>query len=142
MGTFMMVKAKEFRALVDYYKGKITGSSLLDKAAHIPREAHLLVEDETTPSALKQPVVKELMLTECDLALSLFLLLFLFFLFLFLSCSCLVLVLVPVLVFFSFALTCCTLSHLTPFQIESRERMRKQYKQRGKNSTIAEKSVS
>ena len=22
MGTFMMVKAKEFRALVDYYKGK------------------------------------------------------------------------------------------------------------------------
>ena len=138
----MMVKAKEFRALVDYYKGKITGSSLLDKAAHIPREAHLLVEDETTPTALKQPVVKELMLTECDLALSLFLLLFLFFLFLFLSCSCLVLVLVPVLVFFSFALTCCTLSHLKPFQIESRERMRKQYKQRGKNSTIAEKSVS
>ena len=84
MGTFMMVKAKEFRALVDYYKGKITGSSLLDKAAHIPREAHLLVEDETTPSALKQPVVKELMLTERDLALSLFLFLFLFFLFLFL----------------------------------------------------------
>ena len=51
METFMMVKAKEFRALVDYYKGKINESSLLDKAAHMATEAHLLIEDETTPSA-------------------------------------------------------------------------------------------
>ena len=81
METFMMVKAKEFRALVDYYKGKINESSLLDKAAHMATEAHLLVEDETIPSALKEPVVKELMITERDLAFSLF---FFFFLFLFL----------------------------------------------------------
>ena len=79
----MMVKAKEFRALVDYYKGKINESSLLDKAAHMAAEAHLLIEDETIPSALKEPVVKELMMTERDLAFSLFFFLFLF-LFLFL----------------------------------------------------------
>ena len=59
METFMMVKAKEFRALEDYYKWKITERSLLDKAAHMPTEAHQLIEDETTPSALKEPVVKE-----------------------------------------------------------------------------------
>ena len=50
-------------------------------------EAHQLIEDETTPSALKEPVVKELMMTERNLALSFFLFLFLFlffFLFLFL----------------------------------------------------------
>ena len=64
----MMVKPEEFRALVNYYKGKITESSLLDKAARVVTEVHLLVEDETTPAALKEPVVKELMMKERDLA--------------------------------------------------------------------------
>ena len=81
METFMMVKAKQFRALLDYYKWKITESSLLDKAAHMATAAHQLIEDETTPSALKEPVVKELMMTERDLALSFFFFLFLFLFF-------------------------------------------------------------
>ena len=68
METFMMVKPEEFRALVDYYKGKIAESSLLDKAARVATEAHLLVEDETIPAALKEPVVKQLMMNERDLA--------------------------------------------------------------------------
>ena len=44
METFRMVIPEEFRALVDYYKRKITESSLLDKAARVATEAHLLVE--------------------------------------------------------------------------------------------------
>ena len=59
-----MVKPDEFRALVDYYKGKITESTLLDKAARVAAEAKLLLEDTSTPAALKEPVVKELLMQE------------------------------------------------------------------------------
>ena len=62
-----MVKPDEFRALVDYYKGKITESTLLDKAARVAAEAKLLLEDTSTPSALKEPVVKELFMQESKL---------------------------------------------------------------------------
>ncbi|CAH3031399.1 unnamed protein product [Pocillopora meandrina] len=65
--TFLMVKPDEFRALVDYYKGKITESTLLDKAARVAAEAKLLLEDTSTPAALKEPVVKELLMQECKL---------------------------------------------------------------------------
>ncbi|CAH3033553.1 unnamed protein product [Pocillopora meandrina] len=64
METFLMVKPDEFRALVDYYKGKITESTLLDKAARVAAEAKLLLEDTSTPAALKEPVVKELLMQE------------------------------------------------------------------------------
>ena len=59
-----MVKPDEFRALVEYYKGKITESTLLDKAAHVAAKAKLLSEDTSTPAALKEPVVKELLKQE------------------------------------------------------------------------------
>ena len=58
------MKPDEFRALVDYYKGKITESTLLDKAARVAAEAKLLLEDTSTPAALKEPVVKELLMQE------------------------------------------------------------------------------
>ena len=41
METFLMVKPDEFRALVDHYKGKITESTLLDKAARVAAEVKL-----------------------------------------------------------------------------------------------------
>lgn len=53
----LMVKPEEFWALVDY-KGKITESTLLDKAARVTMEAQLLLQDPTTHAGLKEPVVK------------------------------------------------------------------------------------
>ena len=66
--TFLMVKPDDFRALIDYYKEKITESTLLDKAARVAAEANLLLEDTSTPAALKEPVVKELLMQERKLA--------------------------------------------------------------------------
>ena len=48
-----MVKPDEFRTLVDYQKGKITESTLLDKTPLVAAEANLLLEDTFTPAALK-----------------------------------------------------------------------------------------
>ena len=39
METRLMVNPQEFQALIDYYKGKITESRLLDKAARVAAEA-------------------------------------------------------------------------------------------------------
>lgn len=51
----LMVKPEEFWALVDYYEGKITESTLLDKAARVTMEAQLLLQDPTTHAGLKEP---------------------------------------------------------------------------------------
>lgn len=60
----LMVKPEEFWALVDYYKGKITESTLLDKAARVTMEAQLLLQDPTTHAGLKELVVKQLLMKE------------------------------------------------------------------------------
>ena len=57
----MMIKPDEFRTLVDYYKGNISESTLLDKAARVAVEAQILIDDPNTPAALKEPVVKEML---------------------------------------------------------------------------------
>ena len=57
----MMIKRDEFSTLVDYYKGKISESTLLDKAARVAAEAQILIDDPNTPAALKEPVVKEML---------------------------------------------------------------------------------
>lgn len=57
----MVIKPDEFRSLVDYYKGNITESSLLNRAARVAAEARLLIEDPHIPPALKEPRVKQLM---------------------------------------------------------------------------------
>ena len=59
--TYMMIKPDEFRTLVDYYKGKISKSSLLDKAARVAAKAQILIDDPNTPAALKELVVKEML---------------------------------------------------------------------------------
>ena len=58
METFLTVKPDEFRALVDYYKGKTTEGTLLDKAARVATEANLLLKDTYTPAALKNTCSK------------------------------------------------------------------------------------
>ena len=64
MEKMLMVKPEEFWALVDYYKGKITESTLLDKAARVTMEAQLLLQDPTTHAGLKELVVKQLLMKE------------------------------------------------------------------------------
>ena len=56
----MVIKSDEFRTLVDYYKGNITESSLLNRAARVAAEARLLIEDPTIDPAFKEPRVKQL----------------------------------------------------------------------------------
>ena len=61
METYMMIKPDEYHTLVDYYKGKISESTLLDKAVRVAAEAQILVDDPNTPAALKEPVVEEML---------------------------------------------------------------------------------
>lgn len=56
----MVIKPDEFRTLVEYYKGNITESSLLNRAARVAAEARLLIEDPHIDPALKEPRVKQL----------------------------------------------------------------------------------
>ena len=56
----MMVKPEEFNQLVQYYKGEISDSALLNKAGRIAAETHLLLQDETIPDAIANARVKEL----------------------------------------------------------------------------------
>ena len=56
----MMVKPEEFNQLVQYYKGEISDSALLNKAGRIAAETHLLLQDKTIPDAIANARVKEL----------------------------------------------------------------------------------
>ena len=56
----MMVKPEEFNQLVQYYKGEISDSALLNKAGRIATETHLLLQDKTIPDAVANARVKEL----------------------------------------------------------------------------------
>ena len=55
-----MVKSEEFNQLVQYYKGEISDSALLNKAGRIAVETHLLLQDRTIPDAIANARVKEL----------------------------------------------------------------------------------
>lgn len=67
METRLMIKPEEFLALVDYYKGKITESTLLEKAARVAAEAQLVLNNPHTPAGLKVPVANTLLGRERDL---------------------------------------------------------------------------
>ena len=56
-----MIKPDEFRTLIDYYKGKISESTLLDKAERVAAKAQILIDDPNTPAALKELVLKEML---------------------------------------------------------------------------------
>ena len=56
----MMLKPEEFNQLLQYYKGEISDSALLNKACRIAAETHLLLQDKTIPDAIANARVKEL----------------------------------------------------------------------------------
>ena len=64
----MMVSPKEFKALVEYYKGNITESTLLNEAARVAAETRVLMENTKIDPALKEPQLKELMRKRTKLA--------------------------------------------------------------------------
>ena len=56
----MMVSPQEFKSLVNFYKGNITESTLLDEAARVAAEARILIEDTKIDPALKEQQVKQM----------------------------------------------------------------------------------
>ena len=48
----MMVPSKDFERLVQYYKGEITDNALLNKAARLAAESHLLLKDNSVPDGI------------------------------------------------------------------------------------------
>ena len=57
----MMVKPDEFNSLVQYYKGQMSGSALLNKAGRVAAEAHVLLRDSDVPDGIANVRVKELL---------------------------------------------------------------------------------
>ena len=57
----MMVSPQEFKTLVEYYKGNITESTLLNEAARVAAETRVLMDNTKIDPALKEPQLKELM---------------------------------------------------------------------------------
>lgn len=56
----MMVSPQEFKSLVNFYKGNITESTLLNEAARVAAEARILIEDTKIDPALKEQQVKQM----------------------------------------------------------------------------------
>ena len=63
----LIVNPQEFQALVDFYKGKISESTLLDKAARVAAETQMLLSDPHTRAGLKEPMIKQLLMQERQL---------------------------------------------------------------------------
>ena len=55
----MMVKPEEFNQLVQYYKGEISDTALLNKAGRIAAETLLLLQDKAIPDAIANARIKE-----------------------------------------------------------------------------------
>ena len=59
----MMVPTHDYNNLVNYYKGKITESALLNKAGRLAAERHMILKNPTIPNAvalaMTQPKAKE-----------------------------------------------------------------------------------
>ena len=56
----MMVPTQEFERLQDFYKGKITQSALLNKAARLATEKHLIIKNPKIPDAAAFKLIKPL----------------------------------------------------------------------------------
>ena len=63
----LIVNPQEFQAPVDFYKGKISESTLLDKAARVAAETQILLSDPHTQAGLKEPMIKQLLIQERQL---------------------------------------------------------------------------
>ena len=49
---YLMVKPEEFQQLVQYYKGQITDSALLNKAGRVAAKEHIIVNNPKVPDAI------------------------------------------------------------------------------------------
>ena len=58
---YLMVKPEEFQQLVQYYKGQITDSALLNKAGRVAPKEHIIVNNQKVPDATANQQTKELL---------------------------------------------------------------------------------
>ena len=58
---YLMVKPEEFQQLVQYYKGQITDSALLNKAGRVAAKEHMIVNNPKVPDATANQQTKELL---------------------------------------------------------------------------------
>ena len=58
---YLMVKLEEFQRLVQYYKGQITDSALLNKAGRVAAEEHIIVHNPKVPDAIANQQTRELL---------------------------------------------------------------------------------
>ena len=49
---YLMVKPEEFQQLIQYYKGQITDSALLNKAGRVAAKEHIIVNNPKVPDAI------------------------------------------------------------------------------------------
>jgi len=58
LNEVMMVPVQEFNRLQDYYKGKLTENTLLNKAGRLAAEEHLILNDPNIPARMAVKMVK------------------------------------------------------------------------------------
>ena len=56
---YLMVKPEEFQQLVQYYKGQITDSALLNKAGRVAAKEHIIVNNPKVPDAQTREMFQE-----------------------------------------------------------------------------------
>ena len=58
---YLIVQPAEFQRLVQYYKGQITDSTLLNKAGRVAAEEHIIVNNPKEPDAIANQQTRELL---------------------------------------------------------------------------------
>ena len=58
---YLIVQPAEFQRLVQYYKGQITDSTLLNKAGRVAAEEHIIVNNPKVPDAIANQQTRELL---------------------------------------------------------------------------------
>ena len=58
---YFMVKPEEFQQLVQYYKGQITDSTLLNKAGRVAAKEHIIVNNPKVQDAIANQQTRELL---------------------------------------------------------------------------------
>ena len=62
----MAIPTKDLNSLIQYYKGEITDNALLNKAARLAAETHVLLKDKSVPDSVAIARVKPLAKSEQD----------------------------------------------------------------------------
>ena len=58
---YLMVKPEEFQQLIQYYKGQITDSALLNKAGRVAAKEHIIVNNPKVPDSIANQQTRELL---------------------------------------------------------------------------------